>query len=53
MKDSNQEEQQSEKVTMDVTVDPPTQFTGEEDAQNKGDTPEAIPDDNDENSIPS
>ena len=39
MGDSNKEEQQSEKVTMDVTIDPPLQFIGEEDAQNEGDTP--------------
>ena len=38
---------------MDVTIDPPLQFTGEEDAQNKGDTPEAIPNDSDEESISS
>ena len=38
---------------MDVTIDPPLQFTGEEDAQNEGDTPEAIPNDNDEERIPS
>ena len=53
MKDSNKEEQQLEKVIMDVTIDPPLQFTGEEDAQNEGDTPEAIPNDNDEERIPS
>ena len=38
---------------MDVTIDPPLQFTGKEDAQNEGDTLEAILDDNDEESIPS
>ena len=32
---------------MDVTIDPPLQFTGEEDA------PEATPNDSDEESIPS
>ena len=48
MKDSNKEEQQSEKVTMNVTINPPLQFTGEEDALNEGDIPEAIPDDSDE-----
>ena len=53
MKDSNKEEQQSEKVTMNITINPPLQFTGEEDAQNEGDIPEAIPDDSDEESIPS
>ena len=53
VKYANKEEQQSEKVTMDVTIDPPLQFTGEEDAQNEGDTPEAIPYDSDEESIPS
>ena len=42
MKDSNKEEQQSEKVT--ITINSPLQFTGEEDAQNEGDIPEAIPD---------
>ena len=52
MKDSNKEEQQSEKVIMDVTIDAPLQFTGEEDAHNEGDTPKAIPDDNEEESIP-
>ena len=36
---------------MDVTIDPPLQFIGEEDAQNEGDTPKAIPDDSDEESI--
>ena len=53
MKDSNKEEQQSEKVTMNITINPPLQFTGEEDAHNEGDIPEAIPDDSDEESIPS
>ena len=53
IEDSNKEEQQPGKVTMDVTIDPPLQFTGEEDAQNEGETPEAIPDDCDEESIPS
>ena len=38
---------------MDVTIDPPLQFTGEEDAQNEGDAPEATPNDSDEESIPS
>ena len=38
---------------MDVTIDPPLQFIGEKDTQNEGDTPEAIPDDSDEESIPS
>ena len=38
MKYSNKEEHQLEKVTMDVTSDPPLQFTCEEDAQNEGDT---------------
>ena len=37
---------------MNVTINPPLQFTGEEDAQNEG-IPEAIPDDSDEESIPS
>ena len=53
MKDSNKEEQQSEKVTMNITINPPLQFTGDEDAQNEGDIPEALPDDSDEESIPS
>ena len=53
MKDSNKEEQQSKNVVMDVTIDPSLQFTGKEDAQNEGDTLEAILDDNDEESIPS
>ena len=39
MKDSNKEEQQSEKVTMNVTINHPLQFIGEEDAQNEGDIP--------------
>ena len=38
---------------MNITINPPLQFTGEEDAQNEGDIPEAIPDDSDEESIPS
>ena len=38
---------------MDVTIDPPLQFTSEEDAQNQGDTSEAISNDSDEESIPS
>ena len=38
---------------MDVTIDPPLQFTSEEDAQNEVDTLEAIPNDSDEQSIPS
>ena len=38
---------------MNVTINPSLQFTGEEDAQNEGDIPEAIPDDSDEESIPS
>ena len=38
---------------MDVTIDPPLQFTGKEDVQNDGDTLEAIHDDSDEESIPS
>ena len=38
---------------MDVTINPPLQFIGEEDAQNEGDTLEAIHDDIDEESIPS
>ena len=37
---------------MDVTIDPLLQFTGE-DAQNEGDTLEVIPDDRDEESLPS
>ena len=53
MKDSIREEWQSEKFTMDVTIDPPLQFIGEEDAQNEGDTPKALPDYSDEKSIPS
>ena len=53
MKVSNKEVQHSEKVTMEVTIDPPLQFTSEENAQNEGDTLEAIPDDSDEESIPS
>ena len=51
MKDSNKEEQQSEKFTIDVTIDPPLQLTGEEDAQNEGDASEAILDDSDEERI--
>ena len=39
MKDSNKEEQQSEKVTINITINPPLQFTGEEYAQNEGDIP--------------
>ena len=38
---------------MNITINPPLQFTGEEDAQNEGDIPEAIPDDSDEESMPS
>ena len=38
---------------MNITINPPLQFTGEEDAQNEGDILEAIPDDSDEESIPS
>ena len=38
---------------MDVTIYPPLQFTGEEDAHNEGDTLEAIPDNRDEESTPS
>ena len=41
------------KVTMDVTIDPSLQFIGEKDTQNEGDTPEAIPNDSDEENIPS
>ena len=37
---------------MDVTIDVPLQFTGEEDAHNESDSPKAIPDDNEEESIP-
>ena len=38
---------------MDVTIDPPLQFTSEEDDQNEGDTLEAIPNDSDEECITS
>ena len=38
---------------MDVTIDLPLQFTGEQDAHNEGDTSKEISDDSDEESIPS
>ena len=38
---------------MHVTIDPPIQFTSEEDAQNEGNTPVEITYDSDEESIPS
>ena len=53
MKDSNKDEQQLDKVIINVTIDPPTQPIREESAQNEGHIPEAIPEDSDEEDIPS
>ena len=53
MKDSNKDEQQLDKVIINVTIDPPTQPIREESAQNEGDNLEAIPEDSDEEDIQS